>query len=124
LIAAVPALVNCAVPTIWISSQYAAVASQKFTNPGVTGVAPVVTLAVSVTTVPEATEDSGIPSLVTVNVIAVAVFSAKHGVAAPIASSAGARVATHHQDRAIRTPGFFERALRRQDPKELIWKED
>ena len=47
LMEAVPAPVNCAVPSRWVSVQRAAVASQKFTCPGVTGVTPASTLAVS-----------------------------------------------------------------------------
>jgi hypothetical protein len=52
---AVPALVNCAIPKRWISAQATALASQKFTRPGVTGVVPVRTVAVRITAVPEFT---------------------------------------------------------------------
>jgi choline-glycine betaine transporter len=45
------------------------VASQKFTWPGVTGVAPEVTIAVSVTTLPEATVVTALPPDVTVMVV-------------------------------------------------------
>ena len=49
---AVPAGVNCAVPTCPSPAHDPFVVSQKVTRPGVSGV----TAAVSVTTVPEATE--------------------------------------------------------------------
>src|SRR5258708_39556758 len=70
---AFPAEVNCAVPNKWISEQWAAAASQKFTVPGVTGVAPGVTRtdAVNVTSLPEATVVTGIPAEVTASVVVV-----------------------------------------------------
>jgi len=68
---AVPALVNCAVPRRWVSSQYAAVASQNFTCPVVTAVAPALTLAVKFTTVPDATELTGAPPEDAVSVVPV-----------------------------------------------------
>ena len=46
---AVPLEVSCAVPSTASPSQYLAVASQKVTSPGETGVLPAVTVAVSVT---------------------------------------------------------------------------
>jgi hypothetical protein len=61
------------VPIIWISSQYAAAASQNFTSPGVTGVDPAVTVAVSVTTLPAAMVVTGLPPDVTVTAVVVAV---------------------------------------------------
>jgi S-adenosylmethionine/arginine decarboxylase-like enzyme len=51
-----------------MSVQYLAAASQKFTCPGVTGVVPVVTVAVSVTTLPEATVVMTLPPEVTASV--------------------------------------------------------
>jgi hypothetical protein len=68
-IAAVPALVNCAVPSRWMSVQYVTVASQKFTVPFVTAVAPDVTVAVSVTILPESTEVTGPPPEVTASAV-------------------------------------------------------
>jgi hypothetical protein len=57
-----------------MSSQWAAVASQNFTCPGETGaVAPTVTVAVSVTTVPMGTVETALPPLVIVSVVVVAV---------------------------------------------------
>ena len=58
---AVPALVNCAVPSRWMPVQEAAEASQKFTCPSVSAVVPASTVAVNVTTVPPATDDTGFP---------------------------------------------------------------
>jgi len=52
---AVPALVNCRIPSRWISPQDAPVASQKSTWPMRTGSEPAATVAVSVTTVPDTT---------------------------------------------------------------------
>jgi hypothetical protein len=54
-----------------MSSQYVAVASQKFTRPGVTGVEPATTVAVSVTTAPEATVVTALPPDVTPRVVVV-----------------------------------------------------
>jgi hypothetical protein len=52
--------------------QYFAEASQKFTCPVVTAVPPTCTVAVSVTTLPEATVVTAPPPEVTVRVVAVA----------------------------------------------------
>ena len=54
--------------------QYAAVASQKFTCPGLTLAPPAVTWAVSVTTVPAATELTPPPFALTENEVTVAAF--------------------------------------------------
>lgn len=59
-ITAVPAWVSCAVPSRWAASQKVAVASQKFTWPVVRGFDPAVTVAVAVTSVPEATVVTGL----------------------------------------------------------------
>jgi len=75
LIEAVPELVSCAVPTIWMSSQYVAVASQNFTRPGVTLPAPAVTVAVNVTTVPAETVVTGLVPSVIVSTVPVTVFA-------------------------------------------------
>ena len=72
---AVPALVNCAVPIIWMSSQYGAVASQKFTCPAVNAEEPDSTVAVKVTTLPELTEVTGAPAEVKASVVVVAAGS-------------------------------------------------
>jgi hypothetical protein len=66
---AVPALVNCAVPARWMSVQDAAVASQKFTCPSVSAAPAAWTVAVKVTTVPPATEDTAFPPEVTERVV-------------------------------------------------------
>ena len=71
---ATPELVSCAVPIIWISSQYSADASQKFTSPGVTGVESASTVAVSVTTLPDTTVVTALPAVVTARVVVVTVF--------------------------------------------------
>ena len=71
--AAFPALVSCAAPTIWMSSQCAAEASQKVTVPRVTGVVPATTVAVSVTTDSAATVVTAEPPLVTARLMLVAV---------------------------------------------------
>ena len=55
-----------------MSSQCAAVASQNFTAPGVTGVLPAVTVAVSVTALPHATVVTALPPEVTASVAVVA----------------------------------------------------
>src|ERR1700733_8471255 len=67
---AVPALVNWALPIRWIGSQYFAVASQKFTCPA-RAVDPPLTVAVSMTTVPDATEVTGLPPEDTCSVVEV-----------------------------------------------------
>jgi hypothetical protein len=75
LTTAVPALVSCAVPSRWISVQYFAEASQKLTCPTVTLLEPATTAAVSVTTLPEATDPPDrivIPPETTVNDVLVA----------------------------------------------------
>jgi hypothetical protein len=56
-----------------MSVQYSAVASQKFTSPVVTGVVPAITVAVSVTTAPDATVVTALPLLFTASVVVVAV---------------------------------------------------
>jgi hypothetical protein len=57
-----------------MSVQLLAVASQKFTCPGVTGVEPASTVAVSVTTLPEATVVTVLPAEVTARVVEVTDF--------------------------------------------------
>src|SRR5262249_16809787 len=61
-----------AVPSRWMSVQEAAAASQKFTCPSVSTVAPACTAAVKVTTVPPATEDTAFPPEVMERVVVVA----------------------------------------------------
>jgi hypothetical protein len=56
-----------------MSVQWAAVSSQKLTVPGFTAVEPATTVAVSVTTDPDATVVTALPPLVTVSVVVVAV---------------------------------------------------
>src|ERR1700679_77085 len=68
---AVPALVNCAVPTRLMSVQYFAEALQKLTCPAVTTLPLAFTVAVSATTLPEGTEETRAPSEVTARVVAV-----------------------------------------------------
>jgi hypothetical protein len=55
-----------------MSVQEAAVASQKFTCPSMSVVAPACTVAVNVTTVPPATEDTALPPEVRERVVALA----------------------------------------------------
>src|ERR1700759_1423118 len=55
-----------------MSVQEAAVASQKFTCPSLSVVAPACTVAVNVTTVPPATEDTALPPEVRERVVTVA----------------------------------------------------
>jgi len=69
---AVPAELNCAVPSQWISVQLLAVASQKFTCPTVTADVPAITAAVNVTGLPAATVVTGLPSAVNVSDVVVA----------------------------------------------------
>ena len=57
---------------MWMSSQWAAVAPQNATCPVVTGAVPAATVAVSVTTVPDATVVTALPLLVTVSDVVVA----------------------------------------------------
>jgi hypothetical protein len=56
-----------------MSSQYAAVASQKFTAPVVTGLDPALTLAVSVSALPAEIDVTGAPTEVTARLVAVTV---------------------------------------------------
>src|SRR5580704_10981245 len=58
-------------PNRWMSVQNLAVASQKLTWPGVTGVPPVMTVAVRVTTLPCATVVTTFPPEVTDSVVIV-----------------------------------------------------
>ena len=77
-----------------MSMQYAAVASQKFTCPVVNDVVPAVTVAVSVTTVPDVTVVTGPPAALIVSVIAVdALVCAAAGFHGP--NSATANVPHH-----------------------------
>ena len=73
--------------------QSLAVASQKFTWPGVTGLPASVTVANKVTTVPAATVVTGLPANVTVSVVVV-------GFVAP-ASAACRRIATRTKKNVI-----------------------
>src|ERR1017187_1875392 len=66
---AVPLLVSCAVPRRWMSVQYVADASQKFTCPVFTDTPPLTTVAVSVNSIPEETDVTTLPPEVTVNVV-------------------------------------------------------
>ena len=65
-----------------MSVQWVAVASQKFTCPGVTGLLPAVTVAVSVTTLPDVTVVTELPPEVTARVVVV-VASAAQACCAP-----------------------------------------
>jgi hypothetical protein len=65
-------LERAALPSKWISEQAVADASQKLTWPAVTGVAPAATVAVRVTTVPGATDETGLPPEVKVSEVVVA----------------------------------------------------
>ena len=67
---AVPALVSCALPSRCITSQKAAVASQKFTWPVIKGLEPALTVAVAVTNAPDATVDTALPPEVRDKVVA------------------------------------------------------
>jgi hypothetical protein len=69
-------LVNCEVANKWVSSQWVAAASQKFTWPTVTGVIPAFTVAVSVTTLPETTVVTTLPSELTASVVVVTTCAA------------------------------------------------
>src|SRR5271165_2003581 len=71
LYVATPAGVSCAVAIKPEPSQRVAPALQNFTCPGCTGVVPETTVAVSVTTVPAATEVTSEPALVTVSDVVV-----------------------------------------------------
>jgi hypothetical protein len=68
---AVPALVNCEVPSRLTSVQDFASGLQKFTCPTVIAVVPALTEAVSVTTVPDATVETGLEAEVTASVVVV-----------------------------------------------------
>jgi hypothetical protein len=68
-----------------MSVQYFAVASQKLTRPGLTALPPDVTVAVSVTTVPDPTEVTGLPAALTESDVTVAAVVA---VEAPEATGA------------------------------------
>ena len=83
--AAVPPLATCAVPSTWISVQKLAEASQNVTCPGVTAPPPEVTVAFSVTTVPEEMDDTVSPPEVTVKAVFVAALDW------PIANALGSR---------------------------------
>jgi hypothetical protein len=74
---AVPAFVNWAVPRMWMSVQYVAEASQKLTCPVFTLVEPAITVAVSVTTVPEATVVTEPPPELMARVVVVAPLPAQ-----------------------------------------------
>jgi hypothetical protein len=76
-IVAVPALVNCADPSRWMSSQYVAVASQKLTRPVVNAFAPALTEAVIVTALPAATVVTGLPTEVSARVVVVVAGAAR-----------------------------------------------
>src|ERR1700686_400930 len=76
---AVPALVNCAVPSRWMSVQDFAVASQKLIWPDATGVLPAMTVAVNVTTVPDVTVATAFPAEVTDSVVVVVAGAAHAG---------------------------------------------
>src|ERR1700692_1269569 len=76
---AVPALVNCAVPSRWMAVQDFAVASQKLIWPGATGALPAMTVAVSVTTIPDATVVTVFPAEVTDSIVVVVAGAAHTG---------------------------------------------
>jgi hypothetical protein len=59
-----------------MSEQYAEDASQKFTVPGLTVALPEVTVAVSITTLPEVKEVTALPAGVTASVVVVVVVAA------------------------------------------------
>ena len=84
---AVPAVVNCAMPRMWTSVQYFAVASQKSTWPVVRAVVPAFTVAVRVTMVPAAAEVTALPPAVTVSVVDVVVLVAAAAAFPPRASA-------------------------------------
>ena len=68
---AVPAAVSWVVPIKWMSVQMLAEASQKFTWPTVTALAPAFTVAVSATTLPVGTVVTAPAPEVTANVVTV-----------------------------------------------------
>src|SRR3984893_3581591 len=76
---AVPALDNCVESRRWMSVQEFAVASQKLICPGATGVLPVMTVAVSVTTVPDVTVAAAFPAEVTDSIVVVVAGAAHAG---------------------------------------------
>jgi hypothetical protein len=67
----VPVFVNCAAPSRWMSVQYCADASQKFTWPALIEPDAGVTAAVRVTTVPSATVVFDPPFVVNAKVVVV-----------------------------------------------------
>jgi hypothetical protein len=67
-----------------MSVQYGAVASQKFTWPGVTGLLPLSAVAVRVIALPDDTIFDGIPAEVIANVIVVAAALAARPCTGPI----------------------------------------
>src|ERR1700688_2184453 len=69
----------CAEPSRWMSVQDSAVASQNLIWPGATGVLPVMTVAVSVTTVPDVTVATAFPAEVTDSVVVVVAGAAHAG---------------------------------------------
>ena len=98
--AAFPEGVNCAVPNRWISVQYFAEASQKFTCPVVTGTAPAWTEAVRVITLPEVTVVTVLPPEVSTRDVVV------EGFACADATIQGAKIATRHARRGkVGLPG-------------------
>src|SRR5271163_1292948 len=73
---ALPLAVSCAVPITASPLQVVLmVASQKLTVPGVTAAPAEVTVAVSVTAVPDATDVTAAPALVTASVVVVAALA-------------------------------------------------
>jgi hypothetical protein len=62
-----------------MSVQYFAIASQKLIWPGATGVLPAVTVAVSVTTLPDVTVVTAFPAEVTASAVAVVAGDAQAG---------------------------------------------
>jgi hypothetical protein len=84
-----------------MSVQCAAEASQKFTCPGVTGVAPAFTDAVSVTTLPEATVVTALPPEVTARIVVVAAL-----VCAEAVVHAPHTVMANIRQRAANLPGL------------------
>jgi hypothetical protein len=94
---AVPVLVNCLVPRRWMSVQCAADASQKFTCPVVTAVVPVFTVAVSVTTLLDATVVTVLPPDATARVVVVAAGAAQARTVPP--QRAITETAETHNDR-------------------------
>ncbi len=95
---------------MWMSSQYFAEASQKLTLPVVTGVVPAVTVAVRVTTVPEATVDTALPLDVMVRVVVVgaAVATAGDGAVARTKTTARAgKIPGKEMRFTVKSPSFL-----------------